>query len=94
MTKSLEIPQMISYFHFIDIDYPVFVKTIFAYFNFQNYNGGLYFFLPLTGYDNGDFNSYTSPSGFKDNDISPLFIHNMNPLLISYVFALASYLAV
>ena len=34
MIKSLEIPQMISFFTFIDIDYPQFVKTIFSYFNF------------------------------------------------------------
>ena len=56
--------------------------------------GGLYFFLPITGYDNGDFTSYKSPPGFRNNNLSPLYAHNVNPIAISYIAAVVSFLLV
>ena len=59
-----------------------FKDDVFKLFDVSSAYDGPYFFGKITGYDNGDYTIWSSPTGYLRNNISPLFARNCNPIIV------------
>jgi len=64
---------------------PDMLKSIFALFDVSKIFDGPYFFTKYTNYDLGDYTEWSSPSGYRDSNMSTLFAHNINPVAMIFI---------